>query len=118
MTLLDDLEGDHLHLVRHFVVAAAHETLDGEDGVLGVGDGLAFGHLAHQPFPALGECDDRGGSTRTLLIWNDFWFAAFHNGDARIGSSEIDSDDFSHVVPAFREDPDKAGSQIECLTVN
>jgi hypothetical protein len=53
VALLDHLEGHHLHLVAHFVVAAAHEALDGENGVLRVGDGLALGHLPHQPLAAL-----------------------------------------------------------------
>ena len=102
VALLDHLEGDHLHLIVDLVVAAAHEALDGEDGVLGVGDGLALGHLADQPLAALGEGDDRGGGARTLLIRNDFWFAAFHDSDARVGGTEVDSNHFSHVcVPAF-----------------
>ncbi len=88
--------GNHLHLVVDFVVAAAHEALDGEDGVLGVGDGLALGYLADQPLAALTEGDDGGGSARTLFICNDFWLTAFKDGDARVGGSEIDSDDFAH----------------------
>jgi len=35
---------------------AAHQALDGENGALGIGDGLALGDFAHQPF--LGEGDD------------------------------------------------------------
>ena len=102
VALRDHLEGHHLHLVAHFVVAAAHEALDGEDGVLGVGDGLPLGDLAHQPLAALREADNGGGSTRTFFIWNDFWFAALEDRDARVGSSEIDADDFCHgLYPAW-----------------
>ena len=114
VALLDDLVGDHLHLVGHFVVAAAHEALDGEDGVFRVGDGLALGHLAHQALAALGEGDDGGGSARTLFIRNDFWLAALHDSDARVGGAEIDSDHFSHVcVPAFGEMLNGSECQIE-----
>ena len=43
------------------VEAAAHEALDREDGVAGVGDGLALGELADQPLAGLGEGDDATG---------------------------------------------------------
>ena len=82
VALLDDLEGDHLHLVVDFVVAAAHEALDGEDGVLRVGDGLALGDLADEALAAFGEADDGGRSARTLFICNDFGLAAFEDRDA------------------------------------
>ena len=96
VALLDHLEGHHLHLVAHFVVAAAHEALDGEDGVLRVGDGLALGHLAYQPFTALGEADNGGGGARTLFICNDFRLAALEDSDARVGGAEIDADNLCH----------------------
>ena len=56
----DHLIRDHLHFFADFVVAPAHEALDGEDGVLRIGDGLALGHLADQPLPALGEATTDG----------------------------------------------------------
>ena len=37
------------------VPATTHESLDREDGVGRVGDGLALGQLAHQPLARLGE---------------------------------------------------------------
>jgi hypothetical protein len=46
VALLLNLIGNHLHFVADFVVATAHEALDGEDGVFGIGDGLALGDLA------------------------------------------------------------------------
>jgi hypothetical protein len=73
-----------------------HEALDGEDGVLRVGDGLALGHLADETLAALGEADNRGRSARTLFIRNDFGFAAFENRDARVGCSQIDADNLCH----------------------
>ena len=96
VALRDHLEGHHLHLVADFVVAAAHEALDGEDGVLRVGDGLALGHLAHQPLAALGEADNGRRSARTLFIGNDLGLAALQDRDARVGGAEIDSDNLCH----------------------
>ena len=54
----DDLVGDDGLLLAHFGLLAAHEALDGEDGVGGVGDGLALGHGAHETLAALREGDD------------------------------------------------------------
>ena len=45
----DDLVGDHLFLFPDFAVPPAHEPLDRVDGVLRVGDHLAFGQFADQP---------------------------------------------------------------------
>ena len=42
----------------HFVELAAHETLDRENRVVRVGDGLAFRGLADEPLAGLGKCDD------------------------------------------------------------
>ena len=38
----------------------AHLTLDGDDGAVGVGDGLTLGDLAHQTLAVLGEGDQEG----------------------------------------------------------
>ncbi len=48
----DDLVRDELLLGGHLVMAATHESLDGEDGVLGVRDGLPLGGLSDQAFLA------------------------------------------------------------------
>ena len=50
-----DLVRDHLHFFADFAVVTAHEPLDREDGLLGVRDGLALGHLADKPFAGFGE---------------------------------------------------------------
>jgi hypothetical protein len=96
VALLGHLEGHHLHLVVDFVVAPTHEALDGEDGVLRVGDCLPLGYLAHQPLAALGKGDDRGGRPRTFFVRNHFGLAAFKDGYARVGGAQIDTDNLCH----------------------
>ena len=44
----DDLVGDDRLLLAHLALLAAHEALDREDGVLGVGYGLALGDGAYE----------------------------------------------------------------------
>ena len=48
----DDLVGDDRLLLAHLGLLAAHEALDGEDGVLRVGDGLALGDGADEALAA------------------------------------------------------------------
>ena len=48
--------------------APAHEALDREDGVLGIGYGLALGDLADEPLAALGKCHDRRRGAAALAL--------------------------------------------------
>jgi hypothetical protein len=45
-----DLVGNHLHFFVHFVIATSHESLDGVNGVLGIGDRLPLGDLSNEAF--------------------------------------------------------------------
>ena len=65
----------------------AHLTLDGRNRVLGVGDGLALCDLADQTLAGLGEADDRRGGAGAFGVRDDDGLAAFHNGDAAVGST-------------------------------
>ena len=95
---LDDLVGDALDLLRDLVQPAAHEALDREDGLLGVGDRLPLGHLADQPLAVLGERHDRGGGPAAFGVGDDDRVATLHDGDDRVGGAEVDADDLgSHV---------------------
>ena len=87
----------HLHLLVHLGVAPAHEALDREDGVLGVGDGLALRHLADEPFTALGERHDRRRQPAALGVGDDHRLATFHDGHNGIGGAQVDTNDFAHV---------------------
>ncbi len=93
----DDLVGHALDLLGHFVHAAAHEALDGEHGILRVGDGLALRHLTDQPLTILGKCHHGGRHPPPLGVGNDDGVAALHHCDDRVGGPEVDPDDlFGH----------------------
>jgi hypothetical protein len=49
-------------------VTAAHEALDAENGVLGVGDLLVLGGLPDQPLTLFGEGDDRRRDAAALAL--------------------------------------------------
>ena len=91
-----DLVRHELDLLQHFVVAAAHEPLDREDGVLGIGDGLSLGDLPHENLAVLRKSDDRRCEPATLLIRDHRGVAAFDDRDHRVGRSEVDADDLRH----------------------
>ena len=72
-------------------------ALDGTDGPLGVGDGLALGHLAHQALPAVLKGHDGGCGAVPFGVGDDDGFAALHNGHAAVGGAKVDADDLTHI---------------------
>ncbi|GAD60122.1 hypothetical protein MBEBAB_2372 [Brevundimonas abyssalis TAR-001] len=95
---LDDLVGDHLLVLRHdgVVIAAADQALDGEEGVLGVGDRLALGRLADQGLAVLLDRDHRRGGAVALGVLDDLGILAVHDRNTRVGGAEVDADDLAH----------------------
>jgi hypothetical protein len=87
------LVGHPLGLFSDLVQAPAHEPLDREDGLLGVGDRLALGHLAHQPLAVLGEGHHRGGGSATLGVGDDDRVAPLHDRYDRVGRAQVNADD-------------------------
>ena len=75
-------------------VVAAHVTFDRNDGAMRVRYRLAFCQLADQTFTGLGEADNRWGQARTFRIRNDDRLAAFHDGNNRVCSPQIDTNNF------------------------
>ena len=79
---LDDLERDDLLLFLDLRLLAAHEALDREDGVVGVGHGLALCRRADQPLPALRERDHRRRRPRALGVLDHGGLATLEDGHA------------------------------------
>jgi len=92
-----DLVRDQLALLADLGGLAAHEALDGEDGVLRVGDGLPAGHLADQTLSVLGERHHRRRRAPALRAGDYDRFAALHDRDHRVGRPQIDADDLAHL---------------------
>ena len=97
----DDLERDDLLLLLDLGLLAAHEALDREHGVLGVGDRLALGRRAHEALAALGERDHRRGGARALGVLDHRGLAALEDGHARVGRAQVDSDRLAHCPCSF-----------------
>ena len=92
----DDLVGDDRLLLAHLGLLAAHEALDGEDGVLRVGDRLALGDGADEALAALREGDDGRGGATALGVLDDGRLAALEDGHARVRRAEVDADGLGH----------------------
>src|SRR2546423_417113 len=94
----DDLVGDHLDVPPDHLVLelAADEALDGEQGVVGIGHGLALGGLSHHHLAVLGKGDDGGGGAIALAVLDHPGLAALYDGHARVGRAEVDTDYLCH----------------------
>ncbi|MPN64320.1 hypothetical protein SDC9_212092 [bioreactor metagenome] len=92
---------------------AAHIPLDGDNGAVRVGDGLAFCHLAYQPLPVLGKGYHRRRGAGAFGIGDNNGFAALHDRYAAIGGTQIDTDDLSHKsVLLFLLGPPPAAKEL------
>ncbi len=80
----DDFVGHAANFAGYFVVFAAHKALDRKDSVSSVGNGLAFGGLAHEAFAIFGESNDGRGCAGTFSVFEHKGLVAVHNGHAAI----------------------------------
>ena len=78
------------------LVVGAHFALDGDDGAVRIGDGLALGDLADEALAVLGEGHDRRSGAGAFRVGDDGGLAAFHNGDAGIGGAKVNTDNLAH----------------------
>ena len=103
----DDLVGYDLLFRGHFIVAAAHESLDRGDGSLWIRNGLSSCRLAHERFVFVRVSDHAGCEPVAFGVGDDFGFFAFHHCNNRVSGSQIDTDDFfafSHWILLFLYD--------------
>ena len=100
----DLLGGVGLAVDVHLVVGA-HLTLDGHDGAVGVGDGLALGHLAHHALAVLGEGHHGRGGAVSLRVGDDDGLAALHHSHTGVGGTKVNTNNLRHnsVPPIYRK---------------
>ncbi|MPM50556.1 hypothetical protein SDC9_97298 [bioreactor metagenome] len=77
-----------------YAVGSAHFTLDGGDGAGGVRDGLPLCNGADHALAGLREGHDRRSGAAAFGIGDDNSFSAFHDGDAGVGGSEVNTNNF------------------------
>ena len=91
----DLLRGVFLAVDVHFIVRA-HMALDGSDGTVGVGDGLALCHLAHQALACFGEAHDGRRGARALGVGDDDGLAALDDGNTAVCGAKVDTNNLAH----------------------
>jgi len=85
-----------LALALNFVEFAAHQTLDRENGVLGVGDRLPFGGLPDQALAGFGERYDGRGGAVAFRVGDDFVFPVVHDSHAAVRCAQVDTQNLTH----------------------
>jgi hypothetical protein len=69
--------------------AAADQALDGEEGVLGVGDALALGGLPTRRSPSFVKATIDGVVRAPSAFSMTFGWLAFHDGHARVRGAKV-----------------------------
>ncbi|OPY86665.1 MAG: NAD-specific glutamate dehydrogenase [Syntrophus sp. PtaU1.Bin208] len=95
---LGNLEGTDALVILDFfgTIFPADEPFNGIHGVFRIGDGLTFGNLPYQPFAAFRKGNDGRRRSIAFLIRYNNGVSPFHDGNARIGRSQINPDNPSH----------------------
>ena len=83
----NNLVGDQLFLVHHFLAAASHETLDAVHSTAGIGNGLTLGLITYQALALVSERYHAWGDAIAFLIGNHLHLATFHDRYHGIGGS-------------------------------
>ena len=95
-----DVVRDRLDLLGDLAVLTAHKALDGEDGVLRVGDGLVLSRLADHAVAVGTEANDRRSGTVALGVNDNGGLPAFEHGHRRVGRTQVNAQDLvAHCGP-------------------
>ena len=70
-----------------YFIISSHVSLDGRDGLLGVGNCLTFCRLTYQTLTGLCKCYDRRCCSCSFCICNNCRFSTFHYGYTRVRCS-------------------------------
>jgi len=116
-----DLVWDELEISLDFLVVelAANEALDDVDGSFWVVGGLVLGRFSDKSL-LVSECDDGGSNSVSELVGNDLDATILENSYARVGGSQIDTNDwtidFTLLVATGNASCEEDGGEAhECL---
>jgi NAD-specific glutamate dehydrogenase len=88
------------HVVPHLLVVElpTNQSLESKDGVLRVHNRLSFSRQTNKTLAMLGERDDGGCCPCSFRVLDDAGSLALHNGDARVGRSQVNTDDGTYKI--------------------
>ena len=77
---------------------SSHESLDGINSVVGVGDHLVLCGFAHNTLCVTLVTYDGRSSPVAFRVCDDLGFISFHYCNAAVGRTQIDTNNFSHFI--------------------
>ena len=94
-----DFERHAGNIFLYFIVGelAADQALHRVQGVVRVGNRLAFGGLAHQYFAIFVKSDDGRRGAVAFAVFDDLGFVSFHDRHAGVGCAQVNTDNLAHV---------------------
>ena len=90
----NELVRNYLLFRLDFGVSASHKSFHRVNRAPRIGDRLATRWFADDGFAFIGKCNHAWCESIAFGIRNHFDFGAFHHGYHRVGSTQIESDDF------------------------
>ena len=93
-----DLRGRVILAVDVHLIIGTHFTLDGNHRALRVGNSLTLGDLTDETLAVLGKGHDGRRGAGAFRVCDNRGFAAFHNGDAGIGRTKVNTDNLRHNI--------------------
>ena len=78
-------------------MSSTDQTLDSVESVGGVGDGLASSSHTYKTLTIVGKRHNGWGRAGTFSVLNDTRGFSFHDGNARVGSTEIDTNNIAGI---------------------
>jgi len=93
----------HVRLDILVIETATDETLGIEDGVDGVHGDLVLGGITDETL-RVGEGDVGGGGAVTLVVGDNLDTVVLPDGNARVGSTEIDTDGYWRAIEGADRD--------------
>ncbi|KAH3663984.1 hypothetical protein OGAPHI_004698 [Ogataea philodendri] len=92
--VLDDLVRNLLQVSLDLLVleSSTDQSLGSEQGVLWVDNSLSLGWNTNESLAVLGESHNGRSGSGTLGILDDSWSLTFHDGNGRVGGTQINTD--------------------------
>ena len=100
VTLLYNLVRRVFLIVLNFFIVelTTNQTLNTINRVLWISNTLALCNLANETFILLCNSDNGWRSAIALTVRNNLWLTGNHIGKCRVGRTEVDTDNFAHLI--------------------
>jgi len=84
------------YFIGYFIITAPHKTLNGIYCSGRINDGLTFCRISNFSFTIFQKSYYRWSSSFSFIIWYNNRLISLHHCNTRVGSTQVDSNNFSH----------------------